>query len=271
LSISRSDSDLVGHGTRRKPIIGGNWKMNTLIDSAQKLAVDLRRLIGEEAGADVVVFPPFPNLQGVHAAITGSSIRLGGQDVFWEDSGAFTGEVSAPMLQAVGCEWVLTGHSERRHVLGETDEVVNKKLRAVLRHGLHAILAVGETKEERRGGRTESVLSEQLKGSLAEVSAEDMGRVVIAYEPVWAIGTGDTASPEQAREAHAFCRTVLASLYDEEIASATRIQYGGSVTAANSAELLSLPDIDGALVGGASLKAEEFAEIVRSAARAARP
>jgi triosephosphate isomerase (TIM) len=244
--------------------------MNTLVDSAQQLAVDLLRLIGEEAGADVVVFPPFPNLQAVHAAIGGTSILLGAQDVFWEDSGAFTGEVSAPMLIAVGCEWVLTGHSERRHILGETNEAVNRKLRAVLRHGLNAILAIGETKEERRAGRTESVLNEQLKGSLASVGSEDMGRVVIAYEPVWAIGTGDTASHEQVQEAHAFCRAVLASLYDEGIAASTRIQYGGSVTAANSAELLSLAEIDGALVGGASLKAADFAEIVRSASRAAR-
>jgi triosephosphate isomerase len=251
-------------GTARRPIIGGNWKMNTLVDGSLQLAHELFRLIGPEPAADVVVFPPFPSLQAVHGVVVGSSIWLGAQDVFWEDSGAFTGEVSAPMLKAVGCEWVLAGHSERRHILGETNEMVNRKLRAALRNNMHAVLCVGETREERRAGQTEEVLGDQLTGSLEAVSREQMDRVVIAYEPVWAIGTGDVATPDQAREAHAFCRSYISSLYDDEIASGIRIQYGGSVSAPNCADLLCQPGIDGALVGGASLKAPDFAAIVEA-------
>jgi triosephosphate isomerase len=249
----------------RRPIIGGNWKMHTTLPEAIDLADAVVRQIGEVTAVEVILFPPFPNLEAVSRSIAGSSLQQGGQDVFWEDRGAYTGEVSAPMLVAVECRWVIVGHSERRRLLGEGSDVVNRKLRAALRNGLHAILAVGETHDERQTGHMERVLEEQLRASLAGVGASDMAHVVVAYEPVWAIGTGETASPQQASEAHAFVRRVLAGLYGNEIAEATRIQYGGSVTAQNATDLLSQPGIDGALVGGASLRAEEFAAIVKAA------
>lgn len=249
----------------RRPIVGGNWKMHTTLPEAIDLADSVVRQIGEVTGVEVVLFPPFPNLEAVSRSIAGTPLQQGGQDVFWEDRGAYTGEVSAPMLVAVGCRWVIVGHSERRRLLGEGSDVVNRKLRAALHNGLDAILAVGETQDERHAGRMERVLEEQLRESLAEVGAADMAHVVVAYEPVWAIGTGETASPRQASDAHAFVRGVLADLYGDEIAEATRIQYGGSVTAQNAADLLSRPGIDGALVGGASLKAMDFAAIVKAA------
>jgi triosephosphate isomerase len=247
------------------PIVGGNWKMNTTLAEADSLAAEMVRRLGDVTGIEVVLFPPFPNLETVNRAIAGSNLQLGAQDVFWEDRGAFTGEVSAPMLVSVGCRWVIVGHSERRRILGESSQVVNRKLRAVLGNGLDAILAVGETKEERQAGHTEQVLEEQLTQSLAEIRASDVNRIVIAYEPVWAIGTGETATPEQASSAHAHVRAVLQRLYGEEIACDTRIQYGGSVTAENAAQLMVQPGINGALVGGASLEADSFAVIVEAA------
>ena len=253
----------------RRPIVGGNWKMNTDLPEAVDLAESLVRRIGETADAEVVLCPPFPNLEAVNTAIEASTLQLGAQDIFWEDVGAYTGEVSGVMLRAVGCGWVIVGHSERRRILGESDHEVNRKLHAALRNDLQAILAIGESREERHGGHTEAVCEGQLRASLAGVHPHDMRRVVIAYEPVWAIGTGETATPDQAREAHAFVRSVLAEMYGEAIAQATRIQYGGSVTAQNAAELMSQPGIDGALVGGASLKPDDFAAIVRAAAEAA--
>jgi triosephosphate isomerase len=250
--------------TRRK-IVGGNWKMNTTLEGAVALAQEVSRRSGETVDVDVVLCPPFPNLESVHRVIAGTALQLGAQNVFWTDSGAFTGEVSAPMLSAVGCEWVIVGHSERRHILGESSELVNRKLHAALHHDLSVMLAVGETKDERHEGRMERVLREQLEQSLEQIDAATMDRVVIAYEPVWAIGTGETATPDQARDAHAFVRSVLGELFGEAVAETTRIQYGGSVTAANAAELMAEPGIDGALVGGASLKPDDFAEIVRAA------
>jgi triosephosphate isomerase (TIM) len=250
----------------RRPIVGGNWKMNTTLPTAVELAERVERRIGDVPGIDVVLFPPYPNLESVHQAIDGSTLQLGAQNVFWEETGAFTGEVSAPMLTAVGCSWVIVGHSERRRILGESSEVVNKKLHAALRNGLQVILAVGETGGERRAGQTEMVIEQQLRESLASVGDGDMTRVVVAYEPVWAIGTGETATPAQAREAHAFVRGVLEKIYNPELAEATRIQYGGSVTARNAADLMAEPGIDGALVGGASLKPDEFAAIALASA-----
>ncbi|HZU14874.1 MAG TPA: triose-phosphate isomerase [Chloroflexota bacterium] len=252
----------------RRRIIGGNWKMNTTLPTAVDLAAAVSRQVGEDDTVETVLFPPFPNLDAVNQVIAGSTLQLGAQDLFWEDRGAYTGEVSPPMLLAVGCRWVLVGHSERRRLLGEGDDIVNKKLHAALRAGLLVTLAIGETREERRAGRTEPVLEEQLRGSLAGVTAEQMERIVIAYEPVWAIGTGDTATPDQARDAHACVRGVLREMFGPSVAGSTRIQYGGSVTAQNAAEILAEPGIDGALVGGASLKADEFAAIVRAAAQA---
>ena len=250
----------------RRPIVGANWKMNTTLLTALDLAENVLRRLGDVTNVDVVLFPPFPNLESVYRVIEAGATQLGAQDVYWEDSGAFTGEVSAPMLSAVGCEWVIVGHSERRKLFGESSEIVNRKLHAVLRHGLQAVLAIGETGEERHANRTEEVCESQLGESLAGVNPTDMERIVIAYEPVWAIGTGETATPDQAREAHAFVRLVLNRLYGEDVAASTRIQYGGSVTAQNAAELMAQPGIDGALVGGASLKPEDFAAIVRAAA-----
>jgi triosephosphate isomerase len=235
----------------RLPIIGGNWKMNTTLLSAIDLASHLVRGIGEMLDVDVVLCPPFTSLEAVRRVIDGSTLQLGAQNTHWENSGAFTGEVSAPMLRSVGCEWVIVGHSERRRLMGESSQVVNRKLRAVLHHGMQAIVAVGETLDERQGGLVQTLLDTQLCESLAGVTPEEMSRIVIAYEPVWAIGTGVTATPEQAQEAHAFAREVLKRVYGDEIASATRIQYGGSVTAKNAAELMAQPGIDGALVGGA--------------------
>ncbi|HEX6509935.1 MAG TPA: triose-phosphate isomerase [Chloroflexota bacterium] len=253
------------HAPRRRKVVGGNWKMNTTLEGAIALAEDLARRLGDTLDVDVVLFPPFPNLEAVHRVIEATTLQLGAQNVFWEDSGAYTGEVSAPMLEAVGCDWVIVGHSERRRIMGESSEIVNRKLRAVLHHGLRGILAVGETREERHAHRTETVVREQLEQSLERIDAQAMGRVVIAYEPVWAIGTGETATPDQARDAHAFVRRVLAELFGDTVATATIIQYGGSVTAANCAELMAEPGIDGALVGGASLKPDEFTAIVRAA------
>ena len=246
----------------RRPIIGGNWKMHTTLPDATALAQELVRSIGQVTDAEVVLCPPFPNLEAVSRVVEGSTLGLGAQNVFWQDSGAYTGEVSAPMLVAVGCSWVIVGHSERRRLMGESSEVVNRKLRAALHHDLSAIVAVGETQEERDGGRMDQVLAEQLSQSLAGVVAEQMARIVIAYEPVWAIGTGQTASPEQAQDAHAFVRSRLRDLFGADIAGATRIQYGGSVTPQNAAVLMAQPDVDGALVGGASLRPLDFADIV---------
>jgi triosephosphate isomerase len=258
---------VMAENNRRRKVVGGNWKMNTTLDGAVALAEDLARRLGEMLDVDVVLCPPFPNLEAVYHVIEGTTLQLGAQDVFWQDSGAFTGEVSPPMLTAVGCEWVIVGHSERRHIIGESSEIVNRKLRAALHGGLRVILAVGETREERHAGQMERVLREQLEQSLEQVEAEPMERIVIAYEPVWAIGTGETATPDQARDAHAFVRRVLGELFGPDIAAATPIQYGGSVTAANAAELMAEPGIDGALVGGASLKPDDFAAIVRAAIR----
>lgn len=249
----------------RMPIIGGNWKMNTTLFAAADLAQSLVRRIGEVTDVEVVLCPPYPNLEAVHRVIDGSTLQLGAQDVFWAPGGAYTGEVSAAMLTAVGCTWVIVGHSERRRLLGESSEVVNRKLHAALHGDLQVILAVGETREERHGGQTTAVLEEQLRQSLASVDVDRMAEVVIAYEPVWAIGTGETATPDQARDAHASIRHILAELYGGEAAERIRIQYGGSVTAATCAELLGEAGVDGALVGGASLKPDEFGAIVTAA------
>ncbi len=248
----------------RRPCVGGNWKMNTNRSSATALAAGVARACGGTK-AEVIVFPPFVYLDAVGAAIKGSSIALGAQDVYFEGDGAFTGEISTAMLKDVGCTWALTGHSERRHVLGESDEVVNRKTRAALAAGLKVILCVGETRAQREAGQTDAINIGQIKAGLAGVSSAEMERVVIAYEPVWAIGTGLTASPADAQSAHAAIRTTVGELYGSGIAEGTRIQYGGSVKGANAAELFGQRDIDGGLIGGAALKVEEFAAIVRAA------
>jgi len=248
--------------TTRKPFLAGNWKMHKSRDEAVALATALRDLVGTETEREVAVFPAFPAIEGVRQALEGSPIRVGAQTCHHEPEGAFTGEVSAEMLRDAGIGLVLVGHSERREHFGETDEVVAKKLRAALRAGIDAILCVGESLEERQADRTETVVERQLTAALEGLSAERFASVTVAYEPVWAIGTGRTATPEQAQEVHGFLRGVLADRVGGEAAAAARIQYGGSVKPGNIAGLMAEPDIDGALVGGASLDAESFAGIV---------
>ena len=241
--------------------------MNTDSQSAVELAKAVAAGSADVAGkaVDVAVIPPFVYLQSVGQAIDGSSVTLGSQNVYTEPKGAFTGEISTSMLKDVGCDYVLCGHSERRHVIGETDELINKKLSAALAGGLLPILCVGELIEQRQDNKTEQVVTAQVKKGLAGISAEDMEKVTLAYEPVWAIGTGLTATPDQAQEVHAFIRKLLSELYNEQLAEKTRIQYGGSAKPDNAAELMAQPDVDGLLVGGASLKADDFVAIINAA------
>ena len=250
----------------RRMFVAGNWKMNTLLQSAVELAGALAKAVPASLPAvQVAVCPPFPYLSAVSAAITGSGVELGAQNVWFEKPGAFTGEVAIDMLLDVGCQWAILGHSERRQILGETDALISKKVTACLAKGLPVILCVGETLDQRQSGQTEIVLDSQMLGSLAGVDGQAMGQVVIAYEPVWAIGTGVTASTEQAESAHLHLRRWLGSRYNPGVAAATRILYGGSVKAQNAQSLLEQPDVDGALVGGASLKVDDFLPIIRAA------
>jgi len=246
----------------RKPYQAGNWKMNLDRRSALDLAGALREHVGNRDDVQVAVVPAFVYLDEIVRALAGSPIAVGAQNMCDEPSGAFTGEVSAAMLRDVGVDLVVLGHSERRHIYGETDELVNAKVMAALAEELEVILCVGETIEEREAGTTEDVVRTQLFEGLAGVDASVMNRVTIAYEPVWAIGTGLTATPAQAGEVHQYLRGLLAGAYDESIAEATRIQYGGSVKASNVAELMAVPDVDGALVGGASLTPDAFIPII---------
>ena len=250
--------------TTRRPIVAGNWKMNLTLAEAQALVQKLKPTC-ENVPVDVVVCPVFTALAAVSELLKNSSIRLGAQDMFWEVQGAYTGEVSPLMLRDIGCHYVIVGHSERRRYFGETDAVVQKKVQAALKNQLRPILCIGETLEERDANHTFTVLERQLSGGLFGCSAPDAGKIILAYEPVWAIGTGRNATPEQAQEAHAFIRRWLAKQWGQEASAKIRIQYGGSVTADNAAVLLSRPDVDGALVGGASLKVESFSAIVRAA------
>lgn len=239
--------------------------MSTSRTSAAALAKALVGSIGALEQVDLAVCPPFVYLTDVAAAIKGSRIALGAQDMFYEDNGAYTGEVSGAMLKDVGCRTVILGHSERRHVIGETDETINRKIVKALGDGLEVIFCVGELLEERQAGGTLEVVSRQVKIGLEGVSRDHIQAVTIAYEPVWAIGTGVTATPDQAQEVHAMIRQLLARAYDAATADSMRIQYGGSVKPSNAAELLGQRDVDGALVGGASLKAEDFTAIVQAA------
>ncbi len=249
----------------RTALIAGNWKMNTDRAGAVALATGVAA-IAAPAGREVLIIPPTCFLEAVSGAVSGSSVGVGAQNMHPADKGAFTGETSGPMLSSLGVGYVLCGHSERRHVFGESAAFVGEKVAAAHRHGVRPILCVGETLDDREAGRTEAVVAEQLAAGLAEVDATQILATTIAYEPVWAIGTGRTASPEQAQAVHAFIRERLAALYDEAAADAVRIQYGGSVKPANAAELLGQADIDGALVGGASLTPESFAGIISAGA-----
>jgi len=252
----------------RKPFVAGNWKMNTDSHSSVALAKAVREGSSELAGqkVDVALCPPFVYLQTVAQAVSSSSIAIGAQDVYFESNGAFTGEISTMMLKDVGCTYVICGHSERRHVIGESDELICKKVNAAINGGLLPILCVGELRSEREAGQTEQVVRRHIASALGALGVEKVAAVTIAYEPVWAIGTGLTATPQQAQEVHVFIRKLLAEMYDENLAQQIRILYGGSVKPNNAAALMAEPDIDGLLVGGASLKADDFLAILRAAA-----
>ncbi len=249
----------------RKKIIAANWKMHMTESESEAFITTFLREIGDLDTVEIVIVPPFTAISKVSALLTQTqSIKVGAQNMHWERSGAFTGEISPAMLRELFVRYVVLGHSERRAMFGETDEIVNRKVRAALEEKLRPILCVGETLPQREKGQVEKVISTQLRGSLAEVDAAGMHEIVIAYEPVWAIGTGKTATAEQAQEAHAFIRRILGELSDEATAEKVRIQYGGSVKPDNARTLLSQPDIDGALVGGASLDPRSFVQIVQA-------
>jgi triosephosphate isomerase len=250
----------------RRKLIAGNWKMNTDRATGVALAKALAAKAGEVAKVDLLVCPPSAYLIPVGEAVRGSTVALGAQNMYFEANGAFTGELSAAMLNDVGARYVILGHSERRHILGETDADVNKKTLAALAAGLIPIVCVGELLAEREAGKTAEVIATQFNGSLANVTPEQIEKTVIAYEPVWAIGTGKVATPEQAEEVHADLRRLLAKRYNDQIAGRVRILYGGSVKASNAKALLAKPNVDGALVGGASLKADEFLGIAAGGA-----
>jgi triosephosphate isomerase len=250
----------------RKPIIAGNWKMNNTNAEAAALVAALKPLL-RGAEAETVLCVPYTCLATVAELTRGTGISVGAQNVAWADKGAFTGEISAAQLTELGVRFVSIGHSERRAMFGETDATVNARVKQALKYALKPIICVGETLAEREGGATESVVERQTRGAFDGVAAEELKNAVLAYEPVWAIGTGKTATAEQAQETIAFIRSVAASLYGAAVADALRIQYGGSMNASNAGELMAKPDIDGGLIGGASLKAEDFAMIVNAAGR----
>ncbi len=247
----------------RKLIVAGNWKMNAgTASDAAALAKGIVDKHGQTDAVDIVFCPPFTSLREVSAVVSSTKIGLGGQNLYPKSGGAFTGEISPDFLRDCGCQYVILGHSERRTLFKETNEFINEKVKFAFENGLIPILCIGETEQERESGKTEAVCEDHLKGGLAGLSADQVKRMVIAYEPVWAIGTGKTATPDDAQNTHAFCRSVVAGLYDDSVAQAVRIQYGGSVKPDNAGELLTQQDIDGALVGGAALKADSFIGII---------
>ncbi len=254
----------------RKIFVAGNWKMNTNKAEAVALVDGLKRGLAGPLPVEVAVCPPFCYLQAVADRLAGSPIKLGAQNMYFELKGAFTGEISPAMLLDMGCTYVILGHSERRHTVGrgESDEIINRKVHAALRSGLRPILAIGEKLDQRDADQTEAILTAQLKAGLAGLTAQHMAKVTIAYEPVWAIGTGRNATPQQAQDAHVHVRNVLAEMFGRDVAAATTIQYGGSLNAANAADLLAQKDVDGGLVGGASLKVDEFTKIIQAATAA---
>jgi triosephosphate isomerase (TIM) len=249
----------------RKPFIAGNWKMNCSISEAVKLATDLCQNLPSQTTADVAIIPPFLAIPAVRDSIADSPVELGAQDVFYEGNGAFTGEISTSMLKDAGVTFALVGHSERRHVIGESDEIIRRKLDALLAADMRVILCIGETLSERESDRTEQVLQVQVTEGLNGLTEAQLADVTIAYEPVWAIGTGKVATTEQAQSAHLFIRNLVTKMFSPAAAATLRIQYGGSVKADNARNLLAQPDIDGALVGGAALEAESFLGIIAGA------
>ena len=250
----------------RKVFIAGNWKMNKTAAEAKALCEALKESLAPLAGkVEVAVCPTFTSLATAVEVLKGSNVKVGAQNIHWAENGAFTGEISGAMLKEIGVEYVIIGHSERRQYFGETDETVNKRMQAALANGLKPILCIGETLEEREGNKTEDVLAQQLKGAFADIFACKLDQITIAYEPVWAIGTGKTATPEMAEETHAFIRKTLAAIYDEAAAEAMVIQYGGSMKPENAQALVAQKDIDGGLIGGAALKADSFTALVQNA------
>ena len=247
----------------RIPLMAGNWKMNKTVEEAVDLVKQLKDAISGVKGVEVAVAPPFTALYAVSKELKDSTIHLAAQNMFWEEKGAFTGEVSPLMLKEMGCAYVIIGHSERRQFFGETDETVNRRMKMVIAHGMKPIFCIGETLKEREENRTFSVVERQIEGGLKDIKENEVKNMVIAYEPVWAIGTGKTATPQQAEEVHRFIRQKLGKLTSRGGAEAMRIQYGGSVTPENIKGLMDQGDIDGALVGGASLKSDSFSRIVR--------
>lgn len=252
--------------TVRKPLIAGNWKMYKLIREAVDTVNALKPMVAEVSGVDIVVCPVFTSLYAVGQALKGSNIQLGAQNCYPKENGAYTGEVSPQMLLDAGCAWTIIGHSERREYFKESDEFLNKKLKVALASELNVMFCIGETLAERQGGRMNDVLTRQVTFGLQGLSDAEFANMSIAYEPVWAIGTGVTATPEQAEEAHAFVRSLIRDQFGGMVANALRIQYGGSVKPDNAAELMAKPNVDGALVGGASLKADSFAAIITASA-----
>ena len=247
----------------RRPLIAGNWKMYKTPDEAAETAQQLVERVGTVTEVDIMIAPTFTALAAVSAAIQNSPVDLGAQNLFWESEGAFTGEISAPMLKSIGCKYCIIGHSERRQFFGETDETVNKKIQAAIGAGLKPVFCVGETEKERESEQTFSVLDKQVKKGLKKLVSDQLDTLIIAYEPVWAIGTGKTATDDQAQEVHEFIRTLVKKNFGDVLSGSLRILYGGSVKPANIANLMAMPDIDGALVGGASLDAESFSQIVK--------
>jgi triosephosphate isomerase (TIM) len=246
----------------RTPLIAGNWKLYKTSEEAVQTAKRLVELVSDVTDVDIMIAPPFTALFAVHSIVVQTRVALGAQNLFWENEGAYTGEISGHMVKSLGCSHVILGHSERRQYFGESDETVNKRIKAAVSNNLIPVFCVGETEKERDAKETFSVLDKQMRNGLKGLSFNDVGTLVIAYEPVWAIGTGKTATKDQAQEAHKFLRDLSEKLYGKAFSSAVRILYGGSVKPANINELMAMPDVDGALVGGASLDAETFSQIV---------
>jgi triosephosphate isomerase len=252
----------MGFIMERRPLIAGNWKMHTTVAEAEKLALAVIKAADGQGDRDVMIAPPYTALAAVSKVLSGSGVQLGAQNIHWEEAGAFTGEISPAMLKDVGCTMAIVGHSERRHVFGETDFMINRRTIGALQNGIIPVFCIGETLKQRETSQTMQVLEDQVRAGLVGVELSSGDQLVMAYEPVWAIGTGKTATEEQAQEAHAFIRTLLEGMFEKNIAGQIRILYGGSVKSENIAILMSQPDIDGALVGGAALKAESFERII---------
>jgi len=248
----------------RRTLIAANWKMNCTRADAAQLAQDVVRGVAD-ASVDIVMCPPFTALETVSSIVSGTNVALGAQDIFWESSGAYTGEISPDMLVDAGCSYAIVGHSERRQYMDETDEMVNRKARAALAAGLKVMMCVGETLEEREAGKMDEIVKREVVNGLAQIDAGQLESLSIAYEPIWAIGTGKTATPQRANEAHEFIRGIVGDLYSGQVAEMFVIQYGGSVKPGNTADLMAQPHVDGALVGGASLKPDSFVQIVKAA------